>query len=391
MNLLEMAKSLFDSDLIAKVASWLGISPDQAGKAVGAGIPTVLAGMMGNASSPDGANKLADMLKTQVSSLGGTNILGGLGSMLGGGGQSEGFMKSGTDMLGSLFGNKLGGITGALAGVLGLGSGIISKLLSFLGPVVTGMISKALPGGISAASLGGLFASNKDAISKALPAGLGNVMGLGSFDGIKNAANSVTNAAGNVASEGGSLLKFLLPLILLAALGFLAYYFWAGMKPPMATMPTSKVVDTAKSVLDKGKDAVNSAAGGLTDKLKELALPANLTKLGEMLNNPESKFPADVNLDGFGFESSSANLNEASKVTVGSVGKLFNLFPAFKLKVIGQVDKSADEAASKKAAEEKAAAVVKALTAAGISADRLTSEGVVVDKPAVPIKLTISK
>ena len=56
MNLLDSLKSCLGSDTLGPVSQMLGVSPDKAQSAVGAALPTLLAGLSHVASSsPDGA------------------------------------------------------------------------------------------------------------------------------------------------------------------------------------------------------------------------------------------------------------------------------------------------------------------------------------------------
>ena len=84
MNIVEIIlKLLSGGDSLGKIASMLGIGQDQAGEAVGATIPTVLAGLIGSVSKPGGAGQLASLLSKQD-----PGLLDDVGGLLSQGGEA---------------------------------------------------------------------------------------------------------------------------------------------------------------------------------------------------------------------------------------------------------------------------------------------------------------
>ena len=82
MNIVQMILKLLSSgDTLGKIASALGIGQEQAGKAVGAAVPTLLAALAGVASKPGGGADLANVLAKQDS-----GMLDNLSSLFSGGG-----------------------------------------------------------------------------------------------------------------------------------------------------------------------------------------------------------------------------------------------------------------------------------------------------------------
>ena len=68
MNIVQMILKLLSSgDNLNKIASALGIGQEQAGKAVSAAVPTLLAALAGVASKPGGGADLANVLAKQDS------------------------------------------------------------------------------------------------------------------------------------------------------------------------------------------------------------------------------------------------------------------------------------------------------------------------------------
>lgn len=205
---------------------------------------------MNKASSPSGAEAVFGAVQKQD-----TGILDKLGDLLGGGEATDNFQKQGGGVLDMVFGDNNAQAQKAVGSSLGLGSGMVGKLMSMAAPILMGVIgnyvkSKAL----NAVGLGSLLGEQKSHLGGLLPSSLTSNLGLGNMlsgatgaasnvagsvaDGVgnvaggvgnvagkvggaaSNAAGAATGAAGDAASAGGGLLKALLPLLILGALIF---------------------------------------------------------------------------------------------------------------------------------------------------------------------------
>jgi len=240
-SIIDLAKQYLTSEVVQKMSGALGESPEQLEKAIGAGIPSILAGLL-NAASSSGANRLFEMLKkepTELSHLGGLDgVFGNIGSILSGGGSADGLMKYGQTLLSSIFGGKVSSILELITSTTGIKSSSATSLLGLLALLLMGVVRKEPSArGMSPAGLTNLLVSQKDQIAKLAPAGLSNVLGLTSLTDLGSVAESV-KAAGAVAarevgrtaaaaaSQGSAWLRWAAPLALLAAalLGVLFYY-----------------------------------------------------------------------------------------------------------------------------------------------------------------------
>jgi hypothetical protein len=294
MNLMDIVKRQLGGDMVGKIAGMLGESPEKTQGALGAAVPTVLAGLLGSASSKDGASKLFDAVKNTDG-----NMLGNLAGMLGGG-QGSQLSQTGGNLLGSLLGG--GSMVQTLAGVLGkftgLNLGSMTGLLGIVAPLIMGVLKKqsGAAGIADASGLAGMLAGQKSNILGAMPPGLsqqlGNVPGLGSLLGgvlggggnvAQTAVNTVASAAPKAAG-GGGLVKLLLPLIII---GGLVWYFFGrgGVAPapkttpaPAATTPAAPAVSpVAKLTGDIGSffgDATKALEGVKDAASAEAAIPA---------------------------------------------------------------------------------------------------------------------
>jgi len=234
MNLVDLIKSQITPDMLGKLAGQIGASESQAKSVVGAAVPTLLSALAGTASQAGGAQKL-------LSALSG---LGSMTDML-----SGASLEKGTGLLGSLLGGStLSGIVSLISKFSGLGGDSTNKLLGYLMPMVLGGVMSSFKGKTpDAGGLLSLFADNKSAIASAIPSGLSlaNIPGLGNAsEAVRSTATAATRTVGRAAetaTEAASPLKFLLPLLGLAAvLGGLWWFFNqapAPVKPPVVATP----------------------------------------------------------------------------------------------------------------------------------------------------------
>ena len=284
MNLVDLIKSQITPDMLGKLAGQIGASESQAKSVVGAAIPTLLSALAGSASQAGGVQKM-------LSALSG---LGSVSDML-----SGASLEKGTGLLGSLLGGStLSGIVSLLSKFSGLGGETTNKLLGYLMPMVLGGVMSSFKGKApDAAGLLSLFADNKSAIASAIPSGLS----LANIPGLNNASEAVRSAAETAgrtvgraaesATEAVSPLKYLFPLLALAAvLGGLWWFFNQkpavvppAAKPPIVVTPKAPEV-TVPSIpteaVKLGSDlsgwftSLTGSLGGITDAATaEAALP----------------------------------------------------------------------------------------------------------------------
>lgn len=173
VNLVSIVTQFLSPDLVARIASALGLDLSAAQKAIGGSVPAILAGLVGVASKPEGARQLSSVLAQQS-----PNILDNLTSVIGGSAQKT-FAESGSNLLSTLLG---GGATNALATSIskfaGISGSASSSLVGMLGPVVLGVLGKEQrSSGLDAGGLASLLQSQKDQIAAAIPSGLADRLG----------------------------------------------------------------------------------------------------------------------------------------------------------------------------------------------------------------------
>jgi hypothetical protein len=298
MDLVAMLKSAIPASVIDKLAAMLGIDPDTARKGLGAGLPGLLAGLTGLASTPDGARRLdaaveaadEDAFTDPARSV--SRAAADASGDAGGGG-----------ILGSLLGNNtFSSLAGALSKFTGVGGGKMTALLGALAPMVLGFLkNQKRTMGLDAQGLAGMLSSQKQNIVNAMPSGLGsmlgNVPGLSSLTGAASSAAGSVGSAVNTAYDRGSELaddaaygarravaagqaaapsaaRWAIPLLALIALGGLVWWMVArdrGTQGPTATNPPSAA---AQRAADASRDASRDAAAGARSAADRTAVAA---------------------------------------------------------------------------------------------------------------------
>lgn len=385
-NLLDVVKGHFNSDVVSKAASFLGESEGGVSKAMGGILPAVLSGLAGKANTADGAQEVASMASEAHNS----GILGNIGSFFGGGDM----LSKGADLLKGIFGGKTNGIVDAISSFAGLKSGSTSSLMSMALPVVLGSLGKhSADNNLGASGISSLLSSGKSSWMSMLPGGLGNILGgVGTAvssitGGVKNAAGSVANYADDAVDSAKGGVKWLLPLLLLFALGFLAWWLLKDggcNKKSETTTTTPAGGDTtgnyAKSLAGEAtitmptKESMKvKLAGGIEiDAFKggiESQLVAFLDDKNAMIDTAKGNW---YDFDNLNFKLGKADLTDSSMVQINNIVAILKAYPAVKMKIGGYTDASGDAAKNMTLSQQRADAVMAAIIKAGGSAGQLT-------------------
>ena len=301
VNIMSMVKDAVSQQVMNKIGSMVGLDQSKSASAFETAAGSILGGLMNKASTPSGAEAVFGAVQKQD-----TGILDKLGDLLGGGAATDNFQKQGGGILDSVFGSGNQAAQKAVGSSLGLGSGMVGKLMSMAAPILMGVIgnyvkSKAL----NAVGLGSLLGQQKSYLGGLLPSGLTSNLGFGNMlsgagDAASNVASGVGNAAGNVASgvgnaagsvasgvgnvagsvggaasnvagaatgaagdavsAGGGLLSKILPLAILAAILF---GLWTFLISPMLGGAGNMVKDGVGAVGDGIGGAVGAVGDGV--------------------------------------------------------------------------------------------------------------------------------
>lgn len=318
VNLMDMVKGAVSDQVMQKIGGLLGQNDTKKTQSLfetAAG--SILGGLMKKSSSPSGANDIFKSVQDHDD-----GVLDRLGDLLGDGKEQD-LMDSGNGVLEGVFGSDRSGMIGTIAKALGLDSGIIGKLLALAAPIVMGVVGRHVKSkALDAVGLGNLLGSQKSSLGGLLPSSLTSSLGFGDMLGdaadsvrdagaavagsardagasvagaASNVTGSVARGAGEAASGLDSLLKFLLPILLLGAL---IYFGYKALNP-----------DAAPAVPDSGV-----AATGNT--LNEGATGFDLAAMQEQFSGVTSAFENGVTMDNAGA------LAMKIKELTGSIGNM---------------------------------------------------------------------
>lgn len=435
MDLLGMLKDQVSGQLAKQASSFLGESETGITKTLGGAFPAILGSMIDKGSSEEGAGSL---MKT----IGGldTGMLDNIGGIFSGGGDAvQNLMGSGGGILESLMGNKLGGVVDMLSKVGGLKSGSVGSLLKLAAPFLMSMVGKQIMGK-GPGALMDLLKGQKEHVSAAMPSGMGNLLGLGGLLGGakavasnlgnagkgavesvhnvgKGAAESVSNVArgtvsagkdvaagavGATKKAGGSILKWIIPAVLvLALLGYLmrTQACSGGTGVDMIDNAADKVAgatdavaggvkDVAGGAVDLAKDGANAVGGALTaafntvDEAAKKALDGITFAAGSagegmmnFINGGAKDGDGVFRFNNLNFATGSAAITGESGSEVDNLAAILKAYPAIKAQIQGHTDNTGDAAQNKALSQARADAVVARLIADGIDAGRLTAMG----------------
>jgi len=289
INLLDMVKSAVVGQVADQIGSAVGLDKSKTSAAVNAVLPALLGGMAKKASTPTGASDLIKALQDNDNS-----ILDNLAGAFAPAKQAS-MLDYGMKLLPMLLGGSQSTIISLIAKMFGFGDKGASSLLGMLAPVVMSVVGKQVKSqGLDVGGLTSLLSGQTNFLNAALPSELKNVMGFADLGGSSRPAGTTTQrttapaTSSHSAPEAGNPLKFLLPLLLLGALGYAGYQFLkpkaqpvktatppavntpAPKAPPAVTAevkpPAMDPMIALKEQLTSTFEGLSSTLGGITDE-----------------------------------------------------------------------------------------------------------------------------
>ena len=285
INLTSIVTQFLTPEVVAQIASFLGMDKTSAQKAATAAIPTILAGLSDLVEKPAGAGQLSKLL-SQQQGVSFTDLLRK--------GDAQGLAQAGSSILSGLFGGRT---TDAMAQAIGkfAGTGDTGgkSLLSVLAPIVLGTLGQhQRDAGLDTNGLASLLRSQKDQIVAAIPSGLADQLGAaglidkaeagvrGGMAAASAAGSTIASAseraggvaASQVSNAAGQWPYWLGALVLVAGLAWLAIGRQGEptvAEQPATTRPAATQTTTAtqpatgtvgKAVTDLTVDGMNLAS-----------------------------------------------------------------------------------------------------------------------------------
>lgn len=271
-NILEMAKGALGGSVLDQLGGLLGEGREGTQSALDGALPAILGGLMQSASAPGGADTLSRMADEADGGL--LDDIGGLVSN-----NSGMLMTLGAPLLAMLFGGKQDGLIATIARLAGIRGGSAGMLLKVVAPLIMSMLGKKKKElSLNTDQFKTMLMDQREHVASAMPADVSQSLGFGSFLNAQAepsaadvapvaAETSAPNVGGYEPTEpaaksgGGGLLKTLLPVALIAALGYFGYTQFAG--GPDATEMVA--AQEGVSTITENVTSVTDSLSGITD------------------------------------------------------------------------------------------------------------------------------
>lgn len=405
LNIIDLIKGQLGSALVTQAATQLGESESGISKAISGLLPAVVGGLANNSDNPSVLDAISS-----------TPSQGVLGNLLGF--ASENTWVQG--LLTSIFGDKLNGLVNSIATYAGISNNSSASLLNLVTGATVGSVGKyAADNNLDRSGISNLLNDQKGIVSSLLPAGLSLAsLNVGDwakgykFDNdndmikptpatppphaeqkievTKSVADGGTFPDRPTTSEGGSIWKWLLPLLLLIAAG---YFLWKQCEKKETTTTTmagdstmvdndssSMSTDTANTMtttktdedIDLNGTMLKGYKGGMEDNM------ISFLKSGAYTNAADDAALKD---NWYNFDHVNFKIGSATELESGSQGQLENLvailkaYPDAKIKIGGYTDKTGDEAKNKKLSADRANDIKDWLGKQGVATQVTAADG----------------
>ncbi|HWK32468.1 MAG TPA: DUF937 domain-containing protein [Hyphomicrobium sp.] len=293
-NLVSLISQFITPDMLGRIASSLGVDRAAVQKAVGAGIPGILAALISTVSKPGGAARVENAVDQQE-----PGLLATAARMMGTPQQAT-VAEEGLGALSSLLGgNTTSTLATALNRYAGIGDNGAKGLLGLLTPAIMGVLGQQStgPGGVAQ-----LLASQKDNIVRALPSGFASYLsGTGVLENVTTTATNQASRGRSSYSAERSSGNWLLPVLAALALLGLGWYLMSGTSrhDRVATTPPATQTDTRNQTARVGGAPFVVAQKDLASWTHKPIYSSDNKKVGEiteLVRTPEDKV-TDIYMD----------------------------------------------------------------------------------------------
>lgn len=389
-TVIETLKGLITPQLLNTVGPAIGLSSDTAGRGLSDMITQYLGALVQQSGDRDIMANIAEMANAVSRDSSGMKDIKGL---LAGGIPSTMAVLSGNRLMGSLFGVWQASVVHKIAGSLGIKPEASSSLFNFAAPLVLSAISKRLGGGaLTGAALSGLIGQERGALLGGLGALASGVASTAAAAAAPAAAARVASAAPAAVAaspayagrDNGLFTSFLWLLLPLAFIGWLA---WQKMQEKAAEPPPPAAAAEPAAAPQAAAPEPAPAAAAVPEGLARIALAGGSeiqgatngveTQIVNFINDSSATVDKGTwfNFDRLTFETGSTSLTAQSKDQIDNIVAILKAYPAVKIKIGGYTDNVGDPQANLDLSGNRAKAVMEAIVAAGIAADRLEAEG----------------
>lgn len=397
LNVIDLIKGQLGPALISQAASQYGESESGISKAISGLLPAVVGGLANNSSNPAVLDAITGASSNGLLS----NLLSGTAnnSLIG-------------NVLSAIFGDKVGGIVNAISSFAGVNHTSSNNLLNLVTGAALGSLGKySADNGMDRMGISKLLGDQKGLISTLLPAGLSLAsLGLGHWDShdtekvkvtsydepkkveVNRAGATHVNVDRNDNNGGGSIWKWLLPLLLLLLAG---WFLWKQCDKKKAE-DTTTVTDSTAVTTDSTTAAVTTDTVATTTTTKEVTdIDLNGAKIKGYANGMEASMINFLKGDGYknaaddaalkdtwyNFDNVNFVFGKSDQITPESKGQLENLaailkaYPDAKIKIGGYTDKKGDDKGNLELSQKRADFIKSELSKLGVGAQVVGAEG----------------
>jgi outer membrane protein OmpA-like peptidoglycan-associated protein len=359
LDLVEAVKGQLSPALLGRVGSAYGLSPDAAGKVTQSALPTVISSITSMAGTERGASKLLTMLPHD-----GRRTEGELIAPLDDIKQVSSF---GQGALGPLFGDKLGGVVGALSQSSGLGASNATGILGLMTSLGLGVLGRHVASNhLDAQGLGQLFGAKAPAREAAPYAEVPRATRAPETRAPESVAPVYRREVAQpavaqpaVTARAPSPARWVLPAV--ALLGALVL-FW-GLSHARRPAPEAVAPQHVEQVTPPGTGSTAPAVTSPTATLEQALQPGSNVGL-------PYRIPMDLH-----YQTGSAEVPAAATTELAALGKALSAHPSARVQVLGHTDGTGDPAANQQLSERRAGAVKDALVSAGASPNQVDARG----------------
>jgi len=402
LNIIDLIKGQLGPAVVSQATSQFGESESGISKAIGGLLPAVVGGLANDADNPH----VLDAITRSSSN-------GVLGNQLGVTSASSEI----SEVVSSIFGDKLNGLISAVASYAGISNNSSGALLNVVTAAAVGALGKyAADNNLDKAGISALLKEQQGTVAGLLPAGLSFAsLSMGDWDArykFDNDGDKINIPAHedpkvevtrSTAPEGtfpdrkvddkGSIWKWLLPLLLLIAA---AYFIWQQCEKKETTITTTPTdsgtvnTDTATVVTP-----ANATGATVVASRTDEDIDLNGTALKGYRGGMEDQMITFMKSDGYknakdddalkttwyNFDHVNFKMGSANELETGSEGQLQNLvailkaYPDAKIKIGGYTDKTGDEAQNMKLSGERADFIKSWLGKQGVGSQVLDADG----------------
>ena len=286
-NLVKLLANMATPQLTNAAAELVGERSETIGAAMKVAGPLLVGALSSKGSSTSGAQQILDLLGQNPEL---DNVVSNPVSQLMGEGSSNSILKLGEMVLPMLLGNKSSGITDAIISMTGLKKSSVGSLLTLAAPMLLGLVKKSMSGqSMNASNLAGLLAGQKDFVKAAAPAGLdlGDLLGDKSFSvNSQQPSRDAYTVSTPKPAQKGSSFGWLVPLLLLVALGALLWYIFSSrISPALPTVNTNVGACTSIAALEKG----------VTDSVSQFTADSKVSDVKDWFTKIKGSFDAVIN------------------------------------------------------------------------------------------------